>query len=132
MRVVELCCVLLGPPAAAWGGYGLGVAVTAGGAANWAGAAGLLSAGAAACVVATLSAARWPASAGTPRTGNSFAEDVTALERLAASAAAHPEGLATLQDLADLLFEVHHPAAPAPAPAADVVRDAGKGVRTDA
>ena len=129
-RVLKTLAAALGPPLAGWGGYGLGV-----------GAAGPLFTGPnalAACLlvagcgaggaaaVALLRGRREDDSVTQTRRTN-FAADAAVLEALAPAVAGHPRGLGCLKALAELLFEVHHPAAPV-APAADVT-DAEGGVR---
>ena len=117
---------LLAPGLAGWGGYGLGVAAAADlSTGRTLAAAGLLAAGAA-CALPGLrrgaaktqsdgpAAGRSAADAAVP---GSFAGDAATLESLAPAAAAHPDGLACLRTLADLLFQARH-AAPAASPAA--------------
>ena len=126
-RFVPPCCAAVGPPLAAWGGYGLGV-----GAAGpaWTGpdllAAGLTLAGVAAGVAAAALAR--PGSATQSRRA-AFAADAAVLDALAPALAAHPRGLACLKALAELLFEVHHPAAEpqadTPADRAEVMTEGG-------
>ena len=129
-RVLKVFAAALGPPLAGWGGYGLGV-----GAAGplFTGpnalAAGLLTAGCAAggaAAVALLRGRRQDGSATQTRRAD-FAADAAVLDALAPAVAGHPRGLGALKALAELLFEVHHPAAPS-VPLADV-RESEGGVR---
>ncbi|NNJ27526.1 hypothetical protein [Alienimonas chondri] len=113
MRVSDWICpalALLGPPLAAWGGYGLGVGAAG---ALWTGsnllAAGLTGGGALAGLSGALLGRP---QAGAPEKGDdarSFAADAAVLEVLAPAAGRHPRGAAALKALAELLFEVHHP-----------------------
>ena len=118
-RRLRPAAALLGPPTAAWGGYGLGVA--AGGpplSAQTLAAAGLVAGGAA--LVLPLVRRRGGDGGSEPGgtqapTAGSFPENAAVLETLAPAVAAHPDGLTRLRALADLLFEVHHPAPADPA-----------------
>ncbi|MFH5804804.1 hypothetical protein [Alienimonas sp. DA493] len=106
----------LGPPLAAWGGYGLGVGAVG---PLWTGsnllAAGLIAGGGLAGLAA---AALGRTGARRPAASRSFAADAAALEVFAPAVVRHPRGAAALKALAELLFEVHHPADAAAAPAA--------------
>ena len=120
MRVPPLvvpALAALGPPLAAWGGYGLGVGLGSGaGGPLWTGAnltaAGLIAGGALAGIAAAIRGRRASAAngEGSDEDARSFAADAAALEVFAPAVARHPRGVATLKSLAELLFEVHHPA----------------------
>ena len=104
----------LGPPLAAWGGYGLGVGAVG---SLWTAsnllAAGLTAAGVSAGLAAALAgrrAGRRPDDSASQNRTGSFAADAAVLEALAPAAVRHPRGAACLKTLAELLFEVHHPA----------------------
>ena len=120
---------LLAPGLAGWGGYGLGVAAAADlSAARTLAAAGLL-AGGAACALPGLrraAAGRGGRPAAHLSAPGSFAGDAATLESLAPAAAAHPDGLACLRTLADLLFQARH-AAPATSPTAAATADRAAG-----
>ena len=136
MRVPPLvppALAALGPPLAAWGGYGLGVGLGSGtGGPLWTGsnllAAGLTGGGAlAGLAAAVLGRSAGGSQATPPADARSFAADAAVLEVLAPAAARHPRGSAALKALAELLFEVHHPASPAVAAPAVAVQ--GRAVR---
>ena len=125
MRVPRLlfpALAALGPPLAAWGGYGLGVGAAGSffTASNLL-AAGLTAAGASAGLAAALAgrrAGRLPDDSASQNQSGSFAADAAVLEALAPAAVRHPRGAACLKTLAELLFEVHHPADAQPGVAA--------------
>ena len=132
-RRLPAAAALAGPPLAAWGGYGLGVT-----GADLSGqsllAAGLVAGGAAAVLPAVRRSPARPddGPAGPAAAAGSFARDAAVLEALAPAAAGHPEGLKRLRGLADLLFEVRHPARPAAVgPAAAVAPDVPPNAVTD-
>ncbi|QDT15251.1 hypothetical protein [Alienimonas californiensis] len=113
-NVVPPALAALGPPLAAWGGYGLGVGLGLGtGGPLWTGAnllaGGLIAVGGGAgLAAAVLGRSRSVESA--PAAARSFAEDAAALDAFAPAVVRHPRGAAALKALAELLFEVHHPA----------------------
>jgi hypothetical protein len=106
-----------GAALAAYGGYGAGLGrALAAGPGHWlqvaaAGAAalGLFAAG------LRRSRPSGPAPDGDPP--GSLADDLAALERLVPALRTHPNGLAALQTLIDILFQARHRPAPAPAAA---------------
>ncbi len=119
----------LGPPIAAWGGYGLGVGLGTGGP-LWTGsnllAMGLMGVGGLAGVIAAaLGRSPGEARRDEPADARTFAADAAVLEALAPVAGRHPRGSAALKALAELLFDVHHPAAPAVAVTPVVAHDGG-------
>ena len=115
-----------GAALAAYGGYGAGLGQAAGaGLSHW-----LQVAAAGAAGIGLFGFGLWR----NRRTGEaspSFAADLAALERLVPTVRNHPDGLSTLQDLIDVLFESCH--RPDAAPKAEtLVERSRKGGRTDA
>lgn len=87
----------------AYGGYGAGLGQAAGaGLPHW-----LQVAAAGAAGVGTFGYGAWR-SRGRSETTGSFAADLAALERLVPTLQRHPNGLTSLQNLVDVLFEARH------------------------
>ena len=96
----------------AYGGYGAGLGHAAGaGLPHWLQVAAALAAGGGAFGVGV-----WRTRRTAVEPAGSFAADLAALERLVPTIRNHPDGLTSLQDLVDVLFEARHRSTPAPKP----------------
>ncbi|MGC1276104.1 MAG: hypothetical protein WBC44_20565 [Planctomycetaceae bacterium] len=94
----------VGTALSAYGGYGAGVGHAVGaGLPHWLQVAALAASG-----LGLLGFCQWRNGRGMEPPPASFAADLTALERLVPTLRKHPDGLATLQDLIDVLFESCH------------------------
>lgn len=95
----------VGTALTAYGGYGAGVGHAAGaGLPHWLQVAALAASG-----LGLLGFGLWRNGRDTAASpASSFAADLTALERLIPTLRKHPDGLDTLQDLIDVLFEASH------------------------
>jgi len=101
-QVLPVLFASAGAAAVAYGGYGAGVTQVAGASwVQWLQIAALLSIGAFLFVAAVLLVR----GVGAPY--RSFAAEIATLERLVPTVRRHPDGLTALQDLIEVVFEVH-------------------------
>lgn len=103
---VSLTSLLLtaGACLAAYGGYGAGVARAAqAGPSYWLQVVAAFAAG-----VGLFALGLWRARRPAAAPNGSLADDLAALERLVPTVRNHPDGLSSLQDLIDVLFEARH------------------------
>ena len=88
----------------AYGGYGAGLGQAAGaGLPHW-----LQVAAAGVAGVGTFGYGAWRSRGRSGEPAGSFAADLAALERLVPTLQRHPDGLKSLQNLVDVLFEARH------------------------
>ena len=116
----------IGTALTAYGGYGAGVGHVAGaGLSHWAQVAALAVSG-----FGLLGFGLWRNRRSTKTPPASLAADLTALERLIPTLRQHPDGLDTLQDLIDVLFESCHRSGVV-RPASTLAKRTRKGGRAD-
>ena len=103
-RFLPRLALAAGAALSAYGGYGAGIGQAAGGdLTHWLQVAAL-----AAAALGMLGFGLWKAPQAPTDPAPSFAADLAALERLVPIIRRHPDGLAALQDLVDVVFEACH------------------------
>lgn len=93
-----------GAALAAYGGYGAGLGRAAGaGLPHWLQVAAAVTAG-----IGLFGAGLWRTRRPATEPAGALSDDLAALERLVPALRRHPDGLSTLQDLIEVLFEARH------------------------